>query len=228
MPGGCLKAVPYDFIANLHRVAPHLLTLAGTTFGFGEIIERCRGWGWTLTDEDPDLGVARFRVGDDREVVFDSGKLGGLNGRACLWMALCYWPDDDDSRPADGEEIRDNAGGDDGGDRGDFDAGFEAAREELTSLLGRAAGQGKYEYRHRAGWPYLYAVWRAERGFFVLQQDELDIQFGFDISIWVLSSTGGEALPRFPLRAEGPSGIGDPLWDRELDGYRSNSPDMSE
>jgi len=219
-PGGGPKTVPYDFIADLHRVAPCLFTLAETTFDFGEILERCRGWGWTLTEETPDLGVARFLVGGHREAVFDSGKFGGPKGRAYLWIALCYWPDDD-SRSGDPRGVR----GDAGGERGDFDARFEAACEELRGLLGSPNGQGKYEYRHRVGWPYLYAVWRAERGFLVLQQDELDIQLGLDISIWVLARRGGEALPSFPLSTEGltgdPSvstGSADPLWDRDLDG----------
>src|SRR5262249_46626912 len=183
-----------------------------------EVVERCRGWGWILTENVPDLGVARFLAGDHREVVFGSGEFVGLGERSYLWMALCYWPDDGDSRSPDGEEVREDAGGGDGGDRGDFDARFEAAREELRNLLGPPAGQGKYEYRNRVGWPYLYAVWRAKRGFFVLQQDELDIQTGLDISIWVVAGRVGEVLPRFPLSAEGPSGNADPLWDRELDG----------
>jgi hypothetical protein len=32
-----------------------------------------------------------------------------------------------------------------------------------------------------------------------LQQDELDIQFGFDLSFWVVSANDGETLPSLPL-----------------------------
>jgi hypothetical protein len=206
-------------------VASRLFSLAESTFDFDEVEKRCRGWGWILTEDDPDLGVARFCVEDGCEVVFDSGKSGGLNGRACLWLALCYWPDDEDSQSADGQEGRGDAGGEAGGGRGDFDARFEAACDELRKSLGPPAGRGKYQYQHRAGWPYSYAVWRAKRGFLALQQDELDIQFGFDISIWVLAARDGEALPSFPLTGETPTsdlsvstGTADPLWDRELDG----------
>lgn len=223
MPGGGPEIMPYEFIDDLHRVAPCLFSLAETALDFGEVIERCLGWGWVMTETDPDLGVARFLVEDRREVVFTSAKLGGLNGRACLWLALCYWPDDD-SQSAD-EGLGADAGAEDGGERGDFDARFEAACSELMDSLGPPAGRGKYEYRHRAGWPYRYAVWRAERGFFVLQQDELDIQFGFDLSIWVLARRAGETMPSFPLTVEGqgvgpaaPTGGVDLLWDRELDG----------
>jgi hypothetical protein len=62
-------------------------------------------------------------------------------------------------------------------------------------------------------------------GFVVLQQDELDIQFGFDISVWVVSGSKGEELPPFPLTVENSegqpsnrSGPADPLWDHDLDG----------
>ena len=213
----------YDFIDVLHQVAPCLFSLAETTFDFDEVEKRCRGWGWMLTEDDPDLGVARFGVDEANAVVFDSGKSGGLNGRACLWLALCYWPDDEDSQSADGQDGRGAAVEEAG--RGEFDARFEAACGELRKSLGPPAVRGKYEYGHRAGWPYSYAVWCAERGFLVLQQDELDIQFGFDISIWVLSARDGEALPSFPFTAESPkgdpsvsTGTTDLLWDRELDG----------
>ena len=212
----------YDFIDVLRRVAPRLSSLAETTFDFDEVEKRCRGWGWLLTEDDPGLGVARFRVDEWREVIFDAGKSGGLNGRTCLWLALCYWPDDEASQSADGQEGRDDAGGETG--RADYDARFEAACDELSASLGPPAVRGKYEYGHRAGWPYSYAVWCAERGFLVLQQDELDIQFGFDISIWVLAARDGESLPSFPLTAESPTGnrsastgITDPRWDRELE-----------
>ena len=60
----------------------------------------------TLTDDDADLGIARFCVDDAFEVVFDSGKSGGLNGRAYLWLALCYWPDELDGESADGQRCR--------------------------------------------------------------------------------------------------------------------------
>jgi hypothetical protein len=53
-----------------------------------------------------------------------------------------------------------------------------------------------------------------------LQQDELDIQFGFDLSIWILAARKGEVLPSFPHPTDGPSvatASTDLLWDKELD-----------
>jgi hypothetical protein len=207
----------YDFVEVLNHVSRHLFSLTETDFGFEGVVECCRGWGWRPTEVDPDLGVARFLLDDEREAVLTSGEAEGSNGRASLWLPLCYWPEPDDGYPADGQQ-----GADTGDGREDFDARFRAACDELTGSLGPSTARGKFEYRHRPGWPYSYAVWRGERGFVVLQQDELDIQFGFDISVWVLSGRTGEKLPSFPLTAESDgrerSAPADPLWDRDLDG----------
>ena len=58
--------MPYAFIDVLHRVAPHLISLAETTFDFDDVKKRCRGWGWILTEDAPNVGVARFDVGECR------------------------------------------------------------------------------------------------------------------------------------------------------------------
>lgn len=204
----------------LRHASRQLFWLTESDFRFEEVVERCRGWGWSTSEVDPVLGVARFLLNDTREAVFISREAVGSNGRASLWLPLCYWPDDEDAHASNGQQGRETCLG-----REDFDARFETACEELTVALGPPSARGKFEYEHRPGWPYSYAVWRGERGFVVLQQDELDIQFGFDMSIWVLSGGKGEKLPSFPLTAESsegerstPTGAGDPLWDRDLDG----------
>jgi hypothetical protein len=189
----------FSFINLLRLAARPMVSLADTTFDHDDVRFRCCAWGWKLNEDDSDLGVARFGLDDGREVVFDSGKLGGLNGRACLWLVLCYWPEDEGSEIADCQDGPNSAGDAAGGGRTDFDERFVAAYHELCHLLGPPAGQGEFEYAHRAGWSYSYAVWRGGRGFLVLQQDEMDIQFGFDLSLWVLSARDGETLPTFPL-----------------------------
>lgn len=204
----------HHFLEILDRHALSLYSLTETAFDFEEVRERCCHLGWKLSEEDLEFGVARFQLEDGREAVFDSGKMGGLNGRAFLWLP--HWPDYAD-------ESTDN-GGESARGRQYFDSLFEAAFDTLQRHLGQPMGRGQYEYRHRSQWPYFYALWRGERGFLVLQQDELDIQFGFDVSIWILAEKKGEALPSFPLTAEADGGSpvttdpAEPLWDRELDG----------
>ena len=173
----------FSFIDLLRLVAGPLISLADTTFDHHHVRERCCAWGWQLNEDDSGLGVARFGVADRREIVFDSGKLGGLNGRACLWLVLCYWPEDEECEIEVCPDRPNGVGDDAGGSRTEFDDRFVAAYDELCHLLGPPAGRGEFEYAHRAGWSYSYAVWRADRGFLVLQQDELDIQVGFDLSL---------------------------------------------
>jgi hypothetical protein len=208
------------FIQVLHRASRLLYSLTETDFGLEEVVERCRRRGWRPSEVDPSLGVARFRLDDGREAVVTSREAEGSNGRASLWLPLYYWPDEEDDYVPARQEGRETGVG-----REDFDARFEVACDQLTESLGPPTARGKFECGHRPGWPYSYAVWRGKRGFVVLQQDKLDIQFGFDISVWVLSGSKGEELPPIPLTAENSkgepsawSGPTDPLWDHDLDG----------
>jgi hypothetical protein len=40
-------------------------------------------------------------------------------------------------------------------------------------------------YAHRAAWRYSFAGWGLTDATLVLVQDELDIQFGMDVTLWV-------------------------------------------
>lgn len=174
----------YGHIAEVSRYIPDLFSLTKAILTPEEVNERSRGWGWKLDEYRPEDGVARFELTDGLTAVVDSGKLGG---KAILHLPLYYWPEDEDSQ-------HNNQDG-----RKDFDEAFAAARQATVGCLGEPVAEGSYEYRHRPGWSYSYAVWTGERAFFVLMQDEIDIQFGMDVSIWLLGRQEGEQIPAFPL-----------------------------
>jgi len=70
--------------------------------------------------------------------------------------------------------------------------------EQLAGFLGAAARSGVYSYPHRAGWPYSFAGWALADATLVLVQDEFDIQFGMDVTLWVLpAGTAIEAPVRY-------------------------------
>jgi hypothetical protein len=71
-------------------------------------------------------------------------------------------------------------------ERETFDEAYKALAEQLTGTLGRVSHSGTYTYAHRANWPYSYSWWTLSDATFVLMQDEFDIQFGMDVSLWVL------------------------------------------
>jgi hypothetical protein len=62
-------------------------------------------------------------------------------------------------------------------------------------VLGPPSSFGEYTYPHREGWPYSYSWWSLADATIVLVQDEFDIQFGMDISLWVLPAHAAVAVP---------------------------------
>lgn len=181
--------------SRIDRHLANLFSLTSTAFGFTEVKGMCLGWGWKLDYEIPENGVAWFLPEDAAQACLESRESGGIDGRAYLWFPLDYWPPDEDL-PRGGV----NPGGDEANEgRREFDAWFEAALGRIRGYLGEPADSGMYEYPHRKGWLYSYAAWRGEHGYLLLQQDERDIQFGFDISIWVLAAGDRPGLPSLPL-----------------------------
>jgi hypothetical protein len=178
----------YGHIPEVSRYLPDLFALTAATLEPEEVQQRCLSRGWKVVEYRPEDGVARFEMADGLSAVVDSGKQGGIGGRPILHLPLYYWPEDEGPQPS-------NLDG-----RGEFDAAFAAARQVTIGCLGEPFGTGTYEYRHRPGWPYSYAVWPGERAFFIILQDEIDIQFGMDVSIWLLGRQEGDPLPSFPLR----------------------------
>lgn len=73
-----------------------------------------------------------------------------------------------------------------------FDRVYDSLLQQTADLLGQPLLSGLYENLHRPGWPYKYAWWPLAKSTFALVQDEYDIQFGMDVSLWVLP--GGVAF----------------------------------
>jgi hypothetical protein len=65
-----------------------------------------------------------------------------------------------------------------------FDSVFKAAAETLSRPLGTPAVTGKHQLKLR-DWPYAYQRWSLPEGEFTLVQEELDIQEGMDVSLWI-------------------------------------------
>ena len=135
--------------------------------------------GWKLVDDELDLGYLRFAIpfaaGQDPQSslvveVRESGR------PPCAVVPLFYFEDYElDRRP--------------------FDEAFRALAARVAGVLGAPARCGEYSYPHRAGWSYSYACWSLADATFALVQDELDIQFGMDISLWVLPAGAAVKVP---------------------------------
>jgi hypothetical protein len=62
-------------------------------------------------------------------------------------------------------------------------------------ILGQPRREGTYEFPHRTGWPYGFRAWRVPEEQVILLQDEHDIQFGMDVSLWFFSAEPDVSIP---------------------------------
>jgi hypothetical protein len=76
-----------------------------------------------------------------------------------------------------------------------FDDAYRSLAEQLAAVVGPASSASKYSYPHREDWLYSYSWWSLNDTAFVLVQDEFDIQFGMDVTLWVLPARAGVELP---------------------------------
>lgn len=168
-------------ISEVTRLAPELFALTASPLVLQHAKDRCLSWGWRLTEYHPEDGIARIELWDGWELVMGTAQSGGIGGRSFVHIPIYYW------------EVSER------GSRTDFDEAFTVARRAVANHLGHPLATGTYEHGHRPGWPYRYGVWRGGHAFFIVMQDEIDIQFGMDVSIWLLGRNEGELLPSFPL-----------------------------
>jgi len=80
-------------------------------------------------------------------------------------------------------------------DRGPFDAAFGSLTEQLAGFLVTAPRSGVYSYAHRPEWSYSFAGWSLNDLTLRLVQDEFDIQFGMDVTLWVQPAGAATEAP---------------------------------
>jgi hypothetical protein len=168
-----------DAIAPPPNVIAVLRAIARTGFGYQRAKELGEAAGWHVVDEERDLGYVAFEVRMDpasdktaRRVAVEISE----SDRPRVFVPLFYFEESETTREP-------------------FDLAFRSILDQLVSILGQPSTSGQYGYPHRKGWPYSYAGWRGGDATFVLVQDEFDIQFGMDVSLWVLPAGALVELP---------------------------------
>jgi hypothetical protein len=135
--------------------------------------------GWKLVDDELGLGFVAFEMplGSDGKCV---GRLAvevvesGRRPRA--FVPLFYFED---------YAIR----------REPFDKAYQSLSEQLAGILGSPSSSGEYGYRHRRDWSYAYSWWSFSDATLVVVQDEFDIQFGMDVTLWALPAGAAVEVP---------------------------------
>lgn len=161
--------------------------IAGAGFDYSATKRLCSGMGWQLVADEPNLGFVQYFLsvgpGPENQRLLGVGTP-ELDGPPSLYLPLYYFPEEEE-------------GGDPGEqERTPFDEAYRRLADGIRLMLGEAKRKGIYEYSHRSGWPYKFCVWRVPEAQVILVQDEHDIQFGMDVSLWLFAA---EPEISFPL-----------------------------
>jgi hypothetical protein len=161
--------------------------IAGAGFDYSATKRLCSGAGWQMVEDEPDLGFVQYFlwVGPDLENrrLLSVGTP-QLDGPPHIYLPLFYFPEQEEGGYPEKH------------DRAPFDEAYRRLAESVGLILGEPAREGVYEYPHRPGWQYGFRAWRVPEGQVILLQDEHDIQFGMDVSLWLLVA---EPEVRVPL-----------------------------
>jgi hypothetical protein len=160
--------------------------IAGAGFDYSATKRLCSGSGWQLVEDEPEIGFVQYFLwvgeGLDNRRLLSVGTP-ELDGPPHIYLPLYYFPEQEE-------------GGDPAAhDRLPFDDAYRRLAEDIGVILGLAERDGSYEYSHRSGWPYSYCAWRVPEAQIFLVQDEHDIQFGMDVSLWLFRPKPNVAVP---------------------------------
>jgi hypothetical protein len=160
--------------------------IAGAGFEHTASKRLCSGAGWQLVEDEPDMGILQYFLcvapsGEGRRLLGVCTP--AAQGGPFIHLPLLYFPDEfEGGDPAEH-------------DRTSFDEAFCRLFDGVAAILGRPGRDGTFEYPHCSGWPYSFRVWRIPEAQVVLLQDEFDIQFGMDISLWLFPPEPDVSLP---------------------------------
>ena len=166
-------------VAPSHTTLSILRAIARCGFSYAPTKALAEAAGWRRVDDDPDQGYVRYDMLMEAETQeWRPLSVMVAEGERPPWafVTLSYF-DEDEAR------------------REPFDAMFQIPAESLANTLGEASRSGIYTYPHRPDWEYSYAGWTLADFTLILVQDEFDIQFGMDVSLWILPAGHAVVIP---------------------------------
>jgi hypothetical protein len=172
-----------EIVAPSEATVTVLRAISRAGFAYAPTKTLCEAAGWPLVDDEPDLGYVRY----DMLVAAGCSKgwplsvlIAERNNPPGALIPLFWFEEYDDGREP-------------------FDMAFRMIAEQLAGFLGAAVRSGEYTYPHRSEWSYSFSGWALPDATLVLVQDEFDIQFGMDVTLWV--QPAGTPI-QVPLRPE--------------------------
>ena len=163
------------------EVIAGLVAVAQCGFGYEAVKGIAASIGWRLDGDEPEFGYVTYQVPTGITATAGESRLCVLfrrEGQAPKALLPLFASEQfEDDRPL-------------------FDSIFAATADRIAGVLGPRSSSGQYEYGHRVGWQYRYTTWAGAGATLVLVQDEFDIQFGMDVTLWTLPA--GTPV-KFPL-----------------------------
>jgi hypothetical protein len=147
-----------------------LRSISRAKFAYAPAKSLCEAAGGRLIDDEPQRGYVRFEIplSDDADARRPLIVLTENNEKPQRAFVPLFYFDDD-------QELR-----------SEFDEPFRMLVKGLTDALGPPTDAGDYRYAHRVGWSYLFSGWSLQDATLILVQDEFDIQFGMDVTLWAM------------------------------------------
>jgi hypothetical protein len=161
-----------------------LRDIAAAGFAYGAAKRLCAAAGWELVWDEPNTGFIQYSLclgaNPDDQRLLSIGTPELEKHPPHVLLPLFYFDEPEDIRPAN---------------RVPFDEAYLYLAEALTVMLDAAARWGDYVLSHRPGWPYKYRAWSLGEAHVLLLQDEHDIPFGMDVSLWLFPSGANVSVP---------------------------------
>ncbi len=154
-----------------------LRVISRSGFGYQPTKKLAQAAGWKLVDDELDLGYVAFQMplGSSNEIrrlhveVSESGR------SPLAFVALFYYEEYDVGREP-------------------LDKAYQSLYQQLTNVIGPPSASGEFTYPHRSSWLYS-CCWSLLDATFILTQDEFDIQFGMDVTLWILPAGTTVQIP---------------------------------
>lgn len=169
--------------APLSAHLPALRSLCDAPLTYDEVRRRCLALGWSIDEEDDRNLVLRIRFDEAVSELVASLAPGQRFGRTIYLPLFCT------------EDPYDCITGASPDEKPDFDTAYSLGKSLFDTVIGTPFRTGTFEFFKGT---YQFAIWRGTHAVLALIQDDFDVQFGSEITAWIIERGAGDPLPELP------------------------------
>lgn len=162
---------------------PALRSFCDAPLTYDVVRKHCLALGWSLDEEDRQHSVLRVRFDDAVSELVASLAPGQPFGRTIYLPLFCT------------EDPYDCITGAACGEKPDFDTAYALGRSLFETAIGTPLHTGTFNFFTGT---YQFVVWRGTHAVLALIQDDFDVQFGSEVTAWIIECGAGDPLPELP------------------------------